>query len=125
MPTLTIAAKNLATEMANCNVEEKDPQDERAITSVYVQNNLFVPKMLSQEELPPSIDIKKLERRVKSQGKKLAVQAGQGRQRTEGMTMANKIGTAERSLCAPLFCMELHAKLLLQRICVIHCNHKL
>lgn len=81
LPTLTIAAKNLATEMTNYNVEEKDLQGERAITSEHMQNNLSVREMLGQrgikpEELPPSEDIKKLERRVKSQEKKLAAHAG-------------------------------------------------
>jgi len=81
LPTLTIAAKNLATEMTNYNVEEKDLQGELAITGEHVQNNLSVREMLGQrgikpEELPPSEDIKKLERRVKSQEKKLAEQAG-------------------------------------------------
>lgn len=81
LPTLTIAAKNLATEMSNYNVEEKNLQGERSITVEHVQNNLSVREMLSQrgikpEELPPSEDIKKLERRVKAQEKKLAVQAG-------------------------------------------------
>lgn len=81
LPTLTIAAKNLATEMTNYNVEEKNLQGESAITGEHVQNNLSVRDMLGQrgikpEELPPSEDIKKLERRVKSQEKKLASQAG-------------------------------------------------
>ena len=81
LPTLTIAAKNLATEMTNYNVEEKDLKGERAITGEHVQNNPSVREMLGQrgikpEELPPSEDIKKLERRVKSQEKKLAAQAG-------------------------------------------------
>lgn len=81
LPTLTIAAKNLATEMTNYNVEEKDLQGEGAITGEHVQNNLSVREMLGQrgikpEELPPFEDIKKLERRVKSQEKKLAVQVG-------------------------------------------------
>lgn len=81
LPTLTIAAKNLATEMTNYNVEEKDLQGECAITGEHMQNNLSVREMLGQrgikpEELPPSEDIKKLERRVKSQEKKLAAQAG-------------------------------------------------
>lgn len=81
LPTLTIAAKNLAAEMTNYNVEEKDLQGEWAITGEHVQNNLSVRKMLGDrgikpEELPPSEDIKKLERRVKSQEKKIAAQAG-------------------------------------------------
>ena len=81
LPTLTIAAKNLATEMTNYNVEEKDLQGERAITGEHVQNNLSVREMLGQrgikpENLPPAEDIKKLERQVKSQEKKLATQSG-------------------------------------------------
>ena len=81
LPTLTIAAKNLATEMTNYNVEEKDLQGEEAITKEHVQNNSSVRSMLGErgikpEELPPSEDIKKLERRVKSQEKKIAEQSG-------------------------------------------------
>ena len=81
LPTLTIAAKNLATEMTNFNVEEKDLQGEGAITDEHVQNNRSVREMLGQrgikpEELPASEDIKKLERKVKTQEKKLAAQAG-------------------------------------------------
>ena len=88
LPTLTIAAKNLATEMTNYNVEEKDLQGESAITTEHVQNNTSVREMLGKrgikpEELPPSEDIKKLERRVKSQEKKLAAQAGKLPESTE------------------------------------------
>ena len=81
LPTLTIAAKNLATEMTNYNVEEKDLQGEQPITHEHIQNNLAVREMLGRrnikpENLPPSEDIKKLERRVKSEEKKLASQSG-------------------------------------------------
>ena len=81
LPTLTIAAKNLATEMTNYNVEEKDLQGETDISTEHVQNNKSVRNMLGKrgikpEELPPSEDIKKLERRVKLQEKKIATQAG-------------------------------------------------
>lgn len=81
LPTLTIAAKNLATEMTNYNVEEKDLQGEVAITTEHIQNSSSVRNMLGErgikpEELPPSEDIKKLERRVKSQEKKIAKQSG-------------------------------------------------
>lgn len=80
LPTLTIAAKNLATEMTNYNVEEKDLQGEASITIEHVQNNSTVREMLGQrgirpEDLPASEDIKKLERRVKSQEKKIASQS--------------------------------------------------
>ena len=81
LPTLTIAAKNLATEITNYNVEEKDLQGETPITDEHIQNNKTVREMLKQrgitpEDLPPSEDIKKLERRVKTHEKKIAEQSG-------------------------------------------------
>lgn len=81
LPTLTIAAKNLATEMTNYNVEEKDLQGEGTITVEHVQNNATVRKMLETrgikpEELPPSEDIKKLERRVKIREREIVQEAG-------------------------------------------------
>lgn len=39
LPTLTIAAKNLATEMTNHNVVRADLQGEQAITGEHIQNN--------------------------------------------------------------------------------------
>ena len=81
LPTLTIAAKNLATEMTNYNVEQKDLQGEGSITREHIQNNQSVRNMLGErgikpEELPPSEDIRKLERRVKSHEKKIISQSG-------------------------------------------------
>ena len=80
LPTLTIAAKNLATEMTNYNVEEKDLQGEGSITSEHIQNNKSVRKMLGErgiqpENLPPAEDIKKLERKVRKQEKDISEQA--------------------------------------------------
>ncbi|MDR0693877.1 MAG: DNA damage-inducible protein D [Prevotellaceae bacterium] len=74
LPTLTIAAKNLATEMTNHNVEEKDLIGENPITTEHVQNNQTVREMLGKrgikpEELPAAEDIKKLERRISSDEK--------------------------------------------------------
>ena len=76
LPTLTIAAKNLATEMTNYNVEQKDLYGETDITTEHIQNNRSVRGMLKQrgikpEELPPAEDIKKVERRVAKEEKKL------------------------------------------------------
>ena len=81
LPTLTIAAKNLATEMTNYNVESKDLYGEPAITGEHIQNNTEIRKMLGgrgikPEELPPAEDIKKLERRTKSQDKKIIEKSG-------------------------------------------------
>ena len=69
LPTLTIAAKNLATEMTNYNVEQKDLYGETSITAEHVQNNRSVRGMLGErgikpENLPPAEDIKKVERKV-------------------------------------------------------------
>lgn len=77
LPTLTIAAKNLATEMTNYNVTEKDMYGEESITDEHVDNNLSVRNMLNKrgikpENLKPAEDLKKLERRVKSENKKMA-----------------------------------------------------
>lgn len=76
LPTLTIAAKNLATEMTNYNVEQKDLYGETVITREHVQNNKSVRQMLGQrgiqpENLPAAEDIKKVERRVASNEKKI------------------------------------------------------
>lgn len=76
LPTLTIAAKSLATEMTNYNVEQKDLQGERSITAEHISNNRSVRQMLGQrgikpENLPPAEDIKKVERRVKGNIKKI------------------------------------------------------
>ena len=76
LPTLTIAAKNLATEMTNYNVDQKDLHGETDITTEHVQNNVSVRQMLDQrgikpENLPAAEDIKKVERRVASNEKKI------------------------------------------------------
>ena len=76
LPTLTIAAENLATEMTNYNVEQKDLYGEIPITQEHVQNNVSVRNMLNQrgirpEKLPAAEDIKKVERRIASDDKKI------------------------------------------------------
>lgn len=76
LPQITIAAKNLATEMTNFNVEAKKLQGEPLITTEHIQNNRSVRAMLGQrgirpEELPPAEDIKKVERRVAKEEKQL------------------------------------------------------
>lgn len=76
LPAVTLAAKQLATEMTNHNMEEKALYGERPITDEHVQNNEGVRDLLKQrgiepEKLPPSEDIKKLKRRVDREQKKL------------------------------------------------------
>jgi DNA-damage-inducible protein D len=77
LPTITISAKQFATEITNFNVKKKDMQGETRITKEHVKNNLDVRGILSKsgikpEQLPAEEDIKKLERRVKSADKDLA-----------------------------------------------------
>ena len=77
LPTITITAKNLATEITNFNVKKDNLQEEDNITVEHIRNNAGVRGLLSKrgikpEELPPEEDIKKLERKVKKDEKNLA-----------------------------------------------------
>ena len=77
LPTITITAKQLATEITNFNVKKNDLKGEGSITSEHVKNNKDVRSLLGKsgikpEELPAEEDIKKLERRVKSLDKEIA-----------------------------------------------------
>lgn len=81
LPTITIKAKDLATEITNFNVKKNDLHGERVITDEHVKNNNDVRGVLEKsgirpEELPPEEDIKKLERRVKSEEKKILKETG-------------------------------------------------
>jgi DNA-damage-inducible protein D len=53
LPTVTIAAKNLAAEITNHNVKENDLQGEPAITGEYVQNNTSVRTILGERGIKP------------------------------------------------------------------------
>ena len=74
LPTITITAKQLATEITNFNVKQHDLTGEARITNEHVKNNLDVRGLLGKsgikpEQLLAEEDIKKLERRVKSADK--------------------------------------------------------
>ena len=76
LPTITIKAKDFANEITNFNIKRDDLHHESKITEEHVKNNLDVRRVLTDrgikpEELPPAEDIKKLERRVKSEEKLL------------------------------------------------------
>ena len=77
LPTITISAKQFATEITNFNVKKKNIQGEGWITEEHVKNNQDVRYILGKsgikpEQLPAEEDIKKLERRVKSADKDIA-----------------------------------------------------
>ncbi|MCB1155563.1 hypothetical protein KDL45_18030, partial [bacterium] len=76
LPTITIKAKDFANEITNFNVKRDDLDTEPAITREHVKNNtdvrqLLVDRGIRPEELPPSEDVKKIERRHKTEQKKL------------------------------------------------------
>ena len=77
LPTITIKAKDLAAEITSFNTKKNDLRGEQAITGEHVKNNKDVRDLLGKsgirpESLPPEEDIKKLQRRLQSEGKKIA-----------------------------------------------------
>lgn len=76
LPTLTIKAKDFATELTSHNVVDKDLKGDNQITKEHIENNLAVRKMLRDrgvkpEQLPPAEDVKKVERKLESEEKKI------------------------------------------------------
>ncbi|PIP18691.1 MAG: DNA damage-inducible protein D [Candidatus Omnitrophica bacterium CG08_land_8_20_14_0_20_41_16] len=77
LPTITIKAKDLAAEITSFNTKKNNLSGELAITGEHIKNNRDVRDLLGKsgirpEALPPEEDIKKLQRRLKSEGKKIA-----------------------------------------------------
>lgn len=76
LPTLTIKAKDFATELTSHNVHEKDLYGTAKITDEHVENNKAVRKMLIErgvkpENLPAAEDVKKVQRRLEGDERKL------------------------------------------------------
>ena len=76
LPTLTIKAKDFATELTSHNVTEKDLKGEHSISKEHIDNNIAVRKMLNErgvrpEQLPPAEDLKKVQRRLEGDEKKV------------------------------------------------------
>jgi len=76
LPTITITAKQLATEITNFNVKKNDLRGETKITNEHVKNNTDIRNLLGKsgikpEQLPPEEDIKKLERRINTADKEI------------------------------------------------------
>lgn len=75
LPTISIKAKDFAAEMTSVNVQSKNLRGDTPISVEHVDNNKAVRKMLLErgivpEKLPPAEDVKKVERRLKAEGKK-------------------------------------------------------
>ncbi len=80
LPTITITAKNLATEITNFKVKNSDLTGEDKITGEHIKNNLGVRELLGKsgikpEELPPEEDIKKLDKKVKMNEKQIELES--------------------------------------------------
>lgn len=76
LPTLTIKAKDFANELTSHNVIEKDLNNNMQISKEHIDNNKAVRDILLQrgvkpESLPASEDVKKLERRLESDERKI------------------------------------------------------
>ncbi len=79
LPTITIKAKDFANEITTFNIKKDDLKAERDITEEHVKSNRGVRRALTDrgivpERLPAAEDIKKVERRVESEQKKLPKQ---------------------------------------------------
>ncbi|MNU12732.1 DNA-damage-inducible protein D [compost metagenome] len=79
LPTLTIKAKDFATELTSHNVVEKDLNGDSQITNEHIENNLAVRKILGErgikpENLPALEDVKKVQRKLESDEKKILKQ---------------------------------------------------
>jgi DNA-damage-inducible protein D len=77
LPTLTIKAKDFANELTTHNVIEKDLNQQDQISKEHIDNNKAVREILLKrgvkpETLPPAEDVKKLERRLENDEKKVA-----------------------------------------------------
>jgi len=76
LPTITIKAKDFAMEITVFNTKDKDLGSERQISAEHITNNRSVRKILldrgiEPENLPAEEDLKKLQRRINSESKKI------------------------------------------------------
>ena len=76
LPTITIKAKDFANELSNVNIRKADLKTETAIIKEHVKNNqdvrgLLLKSGIKPEKLPVEEDLKKVERKVKMEDKKL------------------------------------------------------
>ena len=80
LPTITIKAKDFANEITNFNIKKENLRTESGITREHVKNNQEVRKLLIKrnikpEELPQAEDVKKVERKLITEQKKLITKA--------------------------------------------------
>ena len=76
LPTISIKAKDLAAEMTGLNVQSKDLKGQTKIEKEHIDNNVAVREMLTKrgivpENLPAAEDVKKLQRKLEGDEKKV------------------------------------------------------
>ncbi len=76
LPTISIKAKDLAAEMTSLNVQNKNLKGHNPIEMEHVDNNIAVRDVLTKrgivpENLPPAEDVKKVQRKLASDGKQV------------------------------------------------------
>ena len=76
LPTITIKAKDFANEITNFSIKRDYLHTEAQITREHIKNNREIRKLLGRrkikpEDLPPAEDVKKIERRLSTEEKKL------------------------------------------------------
>lgn len=76
LPTISIKAKDFAAEMTSVNVQSKNLEGQDPIEQEHVDNNTAVRKMMIDrgivpENLPPAEDVKKVQRKLEGDDKKV------------------------------------------------------
>ena len=77
LPTITIKAKDFAMEITVFNTKDKDLDSERQISAEHITNNrsirtILLDRGIEPENLPAEEDLKKLQRRITSERKKIS-----------------------------------------------------
>ncbi len=94
LPTLTIKAKDFATELTSHNVTEKELKGSDRISKEHVDNNKAVRKILLErgvkpENLPRAEDVKKVKQRLDADEKRVG--------KKKGITKKSKLGRRDES----------------------------
>lgn len=76
LPTISIKSKDLAAEMTSLNVQSKDLKGQNPIEKEHVDNssavrNMLLKRSIQPENLPTAEDVKKVQRKLDSDGKKV------------------------------------------------------
>lgn len=84
MPTILLKAKDFATEITIFNARDKQMRTEQEISSEHITNNravrdTLISRGITPENLPPEEDVNKIERKLRSDAKKIVKKSGFGK----------------------------------------------